>query len=56
MRGLGKRRCRKGGVEDWATHQSFGLLDMLVAEKELTVKVTQVDRIEIDDVNLAEAS
>lgn len=34
------------------THDGFWLLDMLVSEEELTVEITQVDRIKIDDINM----
>lgn len=37
------------------THQSLALLDMLAAEQKLAVEITQVNRIQIDDMNLAEA-
>lgn len=37
------------------THQGFGLLDVFMAEKELSVQVAEVDSIQIDDVHFAEA-
>lgn len=44
---------RKGAR--WSTHQSLGLLDMFVAEKELPVQIAQIDRIQIDYMDLTEA-
>lgn len=44
---------RKGAR--WSTHQSFGLLNVFVAEKELSVQIAQIDRIQIDDMDLPEA-
>jgi hypothetical protein len=37
------------------THQGFGLLDMFMAEEELSIQVTEVDSIQIDYVDFAEA-
>lgn len=37
------------------THQSLGLFDVLLAEQELTIEVAEVDGVEINDVDLAEA-
>jgi hypothetical protein len=37
------------------THQSLGLLDMLVAKQELPIEVAQINCVQIDDVDLAEA-
>lgn len=37
------------------THQSLGLLDVLVAEEELPVQVGEVDGVEVNDVDFAEA-
>lgn len=37
-------------------YQSFGLLDMFMSEKELAVEITEVDSIEIDDMNFAKTS
>lgn len=54
-----RRAVRKGGSRWWdggQTHQGLWLLDMLMTEKELTVQIAQVDCIEINDVNLTEAS
>ena len=36
------------------THQSFGLLDVLMAKQELSIEITEVNCVQIDDVNLAE--
>lgn len=36
-------------------HQSLGLLDMLLTKEELTVEVAEVDCVQINDVDLAEA-
>lgn len=39
-----------------APHDSFRLLDMLVPKQELTVEVAQINGVQIDNVNFAEAS
>ena len=36
-------------------HQSLGLLYMLLTKEELTIEVAEVDGVQIDDVDLAEA-
>ncbi len=36
-------------------HQSLGLLYMLLTEEELTIEVAEVDGVQVDDVDLAEA-
>lgn len=36
-------------------HQSLRLLDMLLAKEELTVEVAEVNGVQINDVDLAEA-
>jgi len=38
-----------------STDQCLGLLDMRLPEEELAVQVREIDRIEVDDVDLAEA-
>ena len=42
-------------LEGLETYDSFRLLDVFVSEEELAVEVAQVDGVEIDDVDLAEA-
>lgn len=37
-------------------HQSFRFLDMLLTEEELTVEVAEVDSVQINNVDLTEAS
>ena len=37
-------------------YQCFRLLDVLIPEEELPIEIAQVDRVQVDDVNLAEAS
>jgi hypothetical protein len=37
----------------FTTYQRLGLLDVFVAEEELPVQVAQIDRVEVDDVDLA---
>lgn len=43
-----------GGICN-GTHQGFGLLDVFMAEKELSIQVTEVDSVQIDDMDFAEA-
>lgn len=37
------------------SYQGFGFPDMFVSEEELSVQIAQVDCVEVDDVNFAEA-
>lgn len=37
-------------------NERFGLFDMLLSEQELSVEIREVDRVQVDDVYLAEAS
>jgi hypothetical protein len=37
------------------THQCLGLLDVLIAEQELPVEVAEIDGVQVDNVDLAEA-
>jgi hypothetical protein len=39
-----------------ATYQCLGLLDVLVAEQELPIQIAQINRVQVDNVYLAEAS
>lgn len=36
-------------------HQSLGFLDMFMTEEELTIEIAKIDRIQIDNMYLAEA-
>jgi hypothetical protein len=36
-------------------NQSFGLLDVFSSEKKLSIEIAQVDRVEVEDMNLAKA-
>lgn len=49
------RERRRNRSRGW-THQSLGFLDVFMSEKKLSIEVTEIDSIEIDDVNFAEAS
>lgn len=37
------------------SYQSLGFLDVFLSEEELAVEITQIDRIEVDNVDLSEA-
>lgn len=37
------------------THQCFGFLDVFEAEQELAVEITQIDCVEVDDMDFAES-
>ena len=37
------------------THQSLGLLDVFVAKEKLAIEITEVNSVQIDDVNLPKA-
>ena len=37
-------------------YQGFQFLDVFISEEELAVEVAQVDRVEVDDVDLSEAN
>lgn len=39
----------------FSAYQCLGLLDVLIAEEELAIEIAQVDRVEVDDVDVAEA-
>ena len=43
-------------IEAPSTYESLGFLDVFVAEEELAVQIREVDRVEIHNVDLAEAS
>lgn len=36
-------------------YQCFGLLNVLVAEEELAIEIAKINRVEVDNVDLAEA-
>lgn len=61
LQGRSRRNWRRPGrAGSWhsrcqVTHQCFGFLDMFEAEKELTIQVAQVNRVEIDDVDFTKA-
>lgn len=38
-----------------STYQCLWLLDVLMAEKELSVEVAKVDRVKVDNMNFTEA-
>lgn len=38
------------------THQSLGLFYMLMTKEELTIEIAEINGIQIDNMNLAEAS
>lgn len=57
LRRIGISKCGTDAVRiSSLAHQRLRLLNMLVAKEKLTVQITEVDCIQIDDVNLAEAS
>lgn len=37
------------------THQGFWLFDVLMSEEKLSIQVTEVNSVQIDDVDFAEA-
>jgi len=37
-------------------HQSLRFLDMFMTEEELTIEIAEIDGVQIDDMDLAEAS
>lgn len=44
-----------GGGTKGPTHQSLWFLDVFMSEKELAVKITQVDGVKVDNMDFAEA-
>ena len=40
----------------WVSDQSFGLLDVFMAEKELAIEIAQIDCVEIHDMHFSESS
>ena len=56
LRGVRGRQLqgRKGSEGEGPTHQGLGLLDVFVSEEKLSIQVTQVNGIKINNVDLAE--
>lgn len=51
----GERGRAGQGRGEKQTHQCFGFLDVLEAEEELAVQVGEIDGVQVDDVDVAEA-
>lgn len=54
-RGDDLARERQWCAEGRATNQGLGLLDMLTTKEELSIEITQIDSVKVDNVNLAES-